>query len=65
MKVLNDDDVIPLKEGDTINIRVLDFQQSIPEGSSSIMRNIANNTVLRLISSLNFNFTFLIELDPL
>ena len=65
MKVLNDDDVIPLKEGDTINIRVLDFQQSIPEGSSSIMRNIANSTVLRLISSLNFNFTFLIELDPL
>ena len=64
MKVLNDDDVIPLKEGDTINIRVLDFQQSIPEGIS-LMRSIANNTVLRLISSLNFNFTFLIELDPL
>ena len=63
MKVLNDD-VIPLKEGDTINIRVLDFQQSIPEGIS-LMRSIANDTVLRLISSLNFNFTFLIELDPL
>ena len=64
MKVLNDDDVIPLKEGDTLNIRVLDFQQSIPEGIS-LMRSIANDTVLRLISSLNFNFTFLIELDPL
>ena len=63
MKVLNDD-IIPLKEGETINIRVLDFQQSIPEGIS-LMRNIANDTVLRLISSLNFNFTFLIELDPL
>ena len=64
MKVLNNDDVIPLKEGDTINIRVLDFQQSIPE-DITLMRRITNDTVLRLISSLNFNFTFLIELDPL
>ena len=64
MKVLNDDDIIPLKEGETINIRVLDFQQRIPEGIN-LMRSIGNNTVLRLISSLNFNFTFLIELDPL
>ena len=64
MKVLNDDDIIPLKEGETINIRVLDFQQRIPEGIN-LMRSIGNDTVLRLISSLNFNFTFLIELDPL
>ena len=64
MKVLNDDDIIPLKEGETINIRVLDFQQRIPEGIN-LMRSIGNDTVLRLISSLNFNFTFLFELDPL
>ena len=63
MKVLNHD-IIPLKEGETINIRVLDFQKGI-SSEGNLIRNILQESVLRLISSLNFNFTFLIELDPL
>ena len=63
MKLLNYD-IVPLKEGETINIRISDFQQGI-SSEGDLMENILQTTVLRLISSLNFNFTFLIELDPL
>ena len=53
-----------LKEGDTINIRNSDFQENLfTEGD--ILDNILKPTVIFLFGDLNFNFTFLIELDPL
>ena len=52
------------KEGDTLNIRISDFQKDLfSEGD--LLENILKPTVIRLFGSLNFNFTFLIELDPL
>ena len=63
MKISNDD-IIPLKKGDSINIRISDFQQGI-SSEGDLMKNILQETVLFLISTLNFNFTFLIELDLL
>ena len=66
MKILkpNDKTYVDLKEGDTINIQVSDFEKEVfKEGD--IMENILQTTVIRLFGSLNFNFTFLIELDPL
>ena len=63
MKILNND-IIPLKEGDTINIEISDFQKNLfSEGD--LLENILKPTVIRLLGELNFNFTFLIELDPL
>ena len=62
-KILNNDN-IPLKEGDTINIETSDFQKNLfSEGD--LLENIYKTTTLSLFGSLNFNFTFLIELDPL
>ena len=53
-----------LKEGDTINIRISDFQKDLfSEGD--LIDNILKPIVIFLFGSLNFNFTFLIELDPL
>ena len=52
------------KEGDTLNIRVSDLQRNLfKEGD--LLENILTTTVLHLFSTINFNFTFLIELDPL
>ena len=63
MKILNHDN-IPLREGDTINIKISDFQKDLfSEGD--LIDNILKTTVSRLFGSLNFNFTFLIEIDPL
>ena len=62
-KILNND-IIPLKEGDTINIEISDFQKNLfSEGD--LLENILKPTVIRLLGELNFNFTFLIEIDPL
>ena len=53
-----------LEEGDTINIRVSDLQKDLfTEGD--ILENILKPTVIHLFGTLNFNFTSLIELDPL
>ena len=53
-----------LKEGDTLSIRVSDLQKDLfREGD--LLENILTSTVIHLFSTLNFNFTFLIELDPL
>ena len=52
------------KEGDTLNIRVSDLRRNLfKEGD--LLENILTTTVLHLFSTINFNFTFLIELDPL
>ena len=68
MKILkiveHDNTPTELKEGDTINIQVSDFEQDLfSEGD--VLERILQTAVLRLFGSLNFNFTFLIELDPL
>ena len=52
-------DIIPLDEGDTINICVRDIF------SNDILVDILKKDVIRLFGETNFNFTFLIELDPL
>ena len=52
------------KEGDTLNIRVSDLQKNLfKEGD--LLENILTTTVLHLFSTINFNFSLLIELDPL
>ena len=67
MKILNYDIETKkneLKEGDTLSIRVSDLQKDLfREGD--LLENILTSTVIHLFSTLNFNFTFLIELDPL
>ena len=54
-------DIIPLKEGDTINICVSDLFSR----DDKILVDILKKDVIRLFGILTFNFTFLIELDPL
>ena len=53
-------DIIPLKEGDTINICITNLFSR-----DGILVDILKKDVIRLFGTLNFNFTFLIELDPL
>ena len=62
-KILNHDNA-PLNEGDTLNIRISDFQKNL-FSEDDILDNILKPVVMQLFSSINFNFTFLIELDPL
>ena len=53
-----------LEEGDIINIRITDLQRDLFT-KGDLLENILTSTVISLFSTLNFNFTFLIELDPL
>ena len=57
-------DIVPLKEGETINIRITDFHKNL-FSKDGILVDILKKEVIRLFGILNFNFTFLIELDPL
>ena len=57
-------DIIPLKEGESINICITDFHKNL-FSKDGILVDILKKDVLRLFGNLNFNFTFLIELDPL
>ena len=57
-------DIVPLKEGETINICITDFHEKL-FSKDDILVNILKKDVIRLLGTLNFNFTFLIELDPL
>ena len=52
------------KEGDTLNIRISDFKKNLFE-KGELIDNILKPIVIFLLGTLNFNFTFLIELDPL
>ena len=72
MKTLSNK-IIPVNEGETINIEITtsfspfldkDFSELIIRNMDS-MDDIFNITMIRLLGELNFNFTFLIELDPL
>ena len=70
MKTLNNE-TIPLNEGETINIRIISnskYQTDLIDDFIDDIKtidDIFNLTVIRLLGELNFNFTFLIELDPL
>ena len=71
MKILNNE-TIPLNEGDTINIQIISnsiyYYTDLIDGFIDDIKtidDIFNLTVIRLLGELNFNFTFLIELDPL
>ena len=71
MKILNNE-TIPLNEGDTINIQIISnsiyYHTDLIDGfidNIKTIDDIFNLTVIRLLGELNFNFTFLIELDPL
>ena len=71
MKILNNE-TIPLNEGDTINIQIttnsfIYYTDLIDDFIDDIktIDDIFNLTIIRLLGELNFNFTFLIELDPL
>ena len=71
MKILNNE-TIPLNEGETINIQIITnsiyYHTDLIDGFIDDIKtidDILNLTVIRLLGELNFNFTFLIELDPL
>ena len=70
MKTLNKE-TIPLNEGETINIRIISnnkYQTDLIDDfidDIKTIHDIFNLTIIRLLGELNFNFTFLIELDPL
>ena len=57
-------DIVPLKEGETINIRITGFHKNL-FSKDGILVDILKKEVIRLFGILSFNFTFLIELDPL
>ena len=68
IKILNDPDKKryepTFKEGETLNIRITDFKKEL-FAKGELIDNILKPIVIFLFGSLNFNFTFLIELDPL
>ena len=53
-----------LEEGETLNIRISNFPDDLFL-EKIIISNVLKPAVMVLFSKLNFNFTFLIELDPL
>ena len=60
-------DYLPLSEGDVINIKTkYSYQESeFPLNSGDNERFLQNKLYNYITAGLNFNFTFLIELDPL
>ena len=73
MKILNNE-TVSLDEGDTLNIEISPDNIFYFEGytinhafdeRSKRLFNILNPATIRLLGELSFNFTFLIELDPL
>ena len=68
MQIINVYDRVPYwpfyEEGDTLNIRISDFKKKF-FGKGELIDNILKPIVIFLLGTLNFNFTFLIELDPL
>ena len=68
MQIINVYDRVPYwpiyEEGETLNIRISDFKKKL-FGRGELIDNILKPIVIFLLGTLNFNFTFLIELDPL
>ena len=76
MQISNNETLGLLQKGDTINIKISDFQKDLFSEkdlftekdlfSNNIFRNnMLKPAIMHLFSILNFNFTFLIEIDPL
>ena len=64
INVYDKEDWPNFKEGDTLNIKISDFKKKFFE-TGELIDNILKPIVIFLLGTLNFNFTFLIELDPL
>ena len=64
MQIKNVEDNLIFKEGETLNIKISDFKKNFFE-TGELIDNILKPIVIFLLGTLNFNFTFLIELDPL
>ena len=62
---ISNNDKVRLEEGETLNIRISNFPDDLFLDSFDIPSNVFKPAVMVLFSKLNFNFTFLIELDPL
>ena len=61
---ISNDETVQLGTGETLNIRISHFQNDL-FSEKKILNNILKPAIMHLFSKLNFNFTFLIELDPL
>ena len=61
---ISNNESIRLENGDTFNIRIPHFPDALFL-EKNILNDVLKLAVMRLFSKLNFNFTFLIELDPL
>ena len=61
---ISSNDKVRLEEGETLNIRISNFPDDLFL-KEDILNDIFKPAVMRLFSKLNFNFTFLIELDLL
>ena len=61
---ISSNDKVRLEEGETLNIRISNFPDDLFL-YDHMPSNVFKPAVMRLFSKLNFNFTFLIELDPL
>ena len=64
INVYNKEDWPYFNEGDTLNIKISDLKKNF-FGKGELIDNILKPIVIFLLGTLNFNFTFLIELDPL
>ena len=64
MQIKNVEDSLIFKEGETLNIKISDFKKNFFE-TGELIDNILKPIIIFLLGTLNFNFTFLIELDPL
>ena len=62
---ISSNDKVRLDEGETLNIRISNFPDDLFSDNQRIPSNVFKPAVMVLFSKLNFNFTFLIELDPL
>ena len=62
---ISSNETVRLDEGETLNIRISNFPDDLFLDNYNIPSNVFKPAVMILFSKLNFNFTFLIELDPL
>ena len=62
---ISSNDKVRLEEGETLNIRISNFPDDLFTDNYHILKDVFKPAVMVLFSKLNFNFTFLIELDPL
>ena len=64
MKFLNHD-IVQLNEGETLNICITDFRKNLFSKDGILVDILKKEVIHCLFGKFSFNFTFLIELDPL